>query len=97
MATSASRAAQKQRLSDLTWYRDQLKELIIDATDNATEDRQEAEDASRDRADVLCARADTAEHYAKVAQRILDGKTFVEDLVASVKNSTKPRRHHRDD
>jgi hypothetical protein len=84
------------RLDDPEWLREQMAELAGDAEDNVKEDRAEAAECrDPDRAEMLCARADTAEHYGARLRQILAGKTHDEAFADAVREGQRAMRRRR--
>lgn len=80
-----------QRTSNPVWLREQIQGLIEDCDDNIKEDSELAEQARDDDRTKYLARVESAEHWKRSLERILRGKTFVEDLAEGLRRGARRR------
>ncbi len=83
-------STERARRADAKWYKEQLQDLIRQADDNIKEDGDLAE-MTRDDADraKYLARVESDTHWKRALQRVLDGKTFAEDLAETIREDTR--------
>jgi len=81
----------EQRVTNAAWLREQIQKLIEDCADNIKEDSELADQAHSDEEPKYRARVESHEHWKRNLERILRGKTFVEDLAEGLKRGARRR------
>ena len=85
---SEKRQTPAQRVANPVWLRDQIGKLVQGCDDNITEDQQLA-DKERDnrRRDMHLARVESHRHWKRQLERVLRGKTFMEEVAENLKST----------
>ena len=77
-----------QRVANPVWLRDQIGKLVQDSNKNITKDQQladnERDDAKRGR---YLERVESHQHWKRQLERILRGKTFMEEVAENLKST----------
>ena len=70
-----------QRVANPVWLREQIAKLVADCEENITEDQARADkERDDDRRARYAASVDCHRHWKRQLERILIGKTVIEDL-----------------
>jgi len=78
-----------QRVTNAPWLREQIQKLIQDCDDNIKEDTEMMNLATSPEMSKYEARVESHQHWKRNLERILRGKTFVEDLAEGIKRGAR--------
>ena len=76
-----------QRVTNPVWLRDQISALIESCDDNIAEDQELADKARDDgKRGLYLERVDSHKHWKRQLERVLRGKTFMEEVTENLKS-----------
>ena len=77
-----------QRVSNPVWLREQISGLIESCDDNIAEDQELADKARDDnKRGLYLERVDSHKHWKRQLERVLRGKTFMEEIIENAKSA----------